>query len=300
MAEIVLPSSDDHGKALNRPQLEGAIGTLIREWRLLRKRSQMDLALDTSISTRHLSFVETGRSKPSVEVLLAIAEHLDVPLRTRNAWLLAAGFAPRFSEQGLGSTRMAQVKKAVQRLLDTHHPYPGVALDGQWNVVLHNQAAGKMISVLPEFLRLPQINIFRASLHPEGFAAHTRNFEEWGTYLLQLLQRLKLTTRDQGISALTQEVLEYPNVKVIREYAARPLSPESSLLVPCVMELHGQELSLFTTLTIFGSPRDITLNELSIELFYPSDSKTEQFLKSVTALESSPSNLGSRNSMGLG
>lgn len=131
-----------------------------------------------------------------------------------------------------------------------------------------------------------QINIFRASLHPEGVAAYTKNFEEWRSYLLQLLQRLKLTNRDEGLNALTEEMLEYPNVQATREYASRALSPESSLLVPCVMELHGQELSLFTTLTIFGSPRDITLHELFIELFYPADPKTEQFLKSVTALES--------------
>ena len=260
-------------------QRDDTVGTLIRQWRSTKRRSQMDLALDAGISPRHLSFVETGRSKPSAEVLMAIADHLDVPLRTRNTWLLAAGYAPRYSEQGLGSARMMPVKAAIQRLLDTHDPYPGVALDKQWNVVLHNKAAGKLLVMLPPFLQTPTVNIFKASLHPEGFAAMTKNFTEWGSYLVALLQRLVLAGHDENVMALAAEVATYPNVQALKAMAVSTPSPESSLLVPCVLHIGGNEVSLFTTLTTFGSPRDITLNELCIELFYPSDAEAEQFLK---------------------
>ncbi|MGB4117242.1 MAG: helix-turn-helix transcriptional regulator [Polaromonas sp.] len=256
-----------------------AVGSLIRQWRSTKRRSQMDLALDAGISPRHLSFVETGRAKPSAEVLMAIADHMDVPLRTRNTWLLAAGYAPRYSEQGLDSARMMPVKAAIQRLLDTHDPYPGVALDKQWNVVLHNQAALKLLGLLPDFLQTPTINIFKASLHPQGFAAMTKNFSEWGSYLVALLQRLMLAGRDENVMALAAEVATYPNVQALKAGTTQATSPESQLLIPCVLEIGGQEISLFTTLTTFGSPRDITLNELCIELFYPSDKQAEQFLK---------------------
>lgn len=258
-----------------------SVGTLIREWRTQRKLSQMELALDLDISPRHLSFVETGRSRPSAELLMSIAIQLDVPLRTRNAWLLAAGYAPRYTEQGLDSARMSQVRAAVQRLLDTHDPFPGVALDRHWNVVLHNRAAEKLMGLLPAELCKPEINIFRASLHPQGFAAHTRNFSEWGSYLLQVLQRLMLSGRDEDIIALVDEVNAYPNVIALKQQTPVIQSTEPSLLIPCIMELHGQELSLFTTLTTFGSPRDITLHELCVELFYPADTQTEVFLKTL-------------------
>ncbi|MFZ6653745.1 helix-turn-helix domain-containing protein [Undibacterium sp. TJN19] len=262
---------------------DASIGELIRECRNQRKLSQMDLALDIAISPRHLSFVETGRSRPSAELLMTIASQLDVPLRARNTWLLAAGYAPRYTEQGLDSARMVQVRAAVQRLLDTHDPYPGVALDRHWNVVLHNHAAARLMGLLPAELTLGGINIFRASLHPQGFAAYTKNFNEWGGYLLQVLQRLMLSARDEALTALAQEVYAYPNVIALKEHttvdAVNGIKNEPALLVPCILELHGHVLSLFTTLTTFGSPRDITLHELCVELFYPSDEKTGQFLK---------------------
>ena len=262
---------------------DDTVGTLIRQWRTTKRRSQMNLALDANISPRHLSFVETGRAKPSAEVLMTIADHLDVPLRTRNIWLLAAGYAPRYSEQGLDSARMVPVKAAIQRLLDTHDPYPGVALDKQWNVVLHNQAAGKMLGLLPDFLQTSTINIFKASLHPQGFAAMTKNFSEWGSYLVALLQRLVLAGRDENVMALAAEVATYPNVQALKANLASTTpahSPETQLLIPCVLEIGGHEISLFTTLTTFGSPRDITLNELCIELYYPADEASQTFLRS--------------------
>jgi transcriptional regulator with XRE-family HTH domain len=260
---------------------DDTVGTLIRHWRSTKRRSQMDLALDAGISPRHLSFVETGRSKPSAEVLMTIADHLDVPLRTRNTWLLAAGYAPRYSEQGLDSARMVPVKAAIQRLLDTHDPYPGIALDGQWNVVLTNRAASKLLGLLPGFLQTPSVNIFKASLHPQGFAAMTKNFSEWGSYMVALLQRLVLAGRDENVMALAAEVAAYPNVQLLKSMAVNSPSPESQLLVPCVLQMGGSEISLFTTLTTFGSPRDITLHELCIELFYPADEASQTFLRSA-------------------
>lgn len=258
------------------------IGPLIRQWRQQKRLSQMSLALDVAISPRHLSFVETGRARPSAEVLLAIAAHLDVPLRTRNTWLLAAGYAPRFSEQPLDSDRMAQVRTALDKLLAAHDPYPGVVLDGHWNVVLANRAAQRLISLLPTSLREPQVNMFRASLHPEGFAALTQNFPEWGGYLVHELQKLVLQSRDTRTLALAEEVASYPNVARIRQQATA-VAGVASLLIPCLLDIGGQRFSLFTTMSSFGTPRDITLAELSVELFYPSDAETDVRLHQLAA-----------------
>lgn len=254
------------------------IGELIREARQQRRLSQMDLALDVGISPRHLSFVETGRSKPGAEVLLAIAQRLALPLRTRNAWLLAAGYAPRYSEQPLVSSQMAQIHAALDKLLHAHDPYPGVVLDGHWNVVRSNAAAQRLVGLLPPALREPQLNMFRASLHPQGFAALTQNFQEWGSYLVQALGKQVQDTRDPAMAALLQEVRQYPNVAALETAQAETAGAVPSLLIPCVLVLGGQSLSLFTTLTSFGTPRDITLAELSIELFYPSDPETDTLL----------------------
>ncbi len=267
------------------PPPDGSVGSLVRQWRTLRKLSQMDLALDIDISPRHLSFVETGRAKPSAQVLMAVATRLNVPLRTRNTWLLAAGYAPRYSEQSLDSTRMQPVRAAVQRLLAAHDPYPGIALDGQWNVVLSNQAGQRLIGLLPVHLRAPTLNIFKASLHPEGFAAHTRNFAQWGSYLLGVLQRRLLDVPDDALGTLAQEVYGYPNVQALQAATPQNQVTEPALLVPCEMTLAGHELSLFTTLTTFGSPRDITLHELCIELFYPSDEATQACLRGAAQLD---------------
>ena len=261
-------------------QLAG-IGLLIKQWRQQRRLSQMHLALEVGISPRHLSFIETGRSRPSVEVLLALATALAVPLRTRNSWLLAAGYAPRFTEQTLSSERMTQVRAALDKLLLAHDPYPGVVLDGHWDVVLANRSAQRLMAQLPAALRQPAVNMFRASLHPEGFAALTQNFAEWGNYLWHELQKLVAQSRDPRTLALATEIAQYPNVKALRTQAAPMEAPQ--LLIPCVLALGGQSYSLFTTLTSFGTPRDITLAELSVELFYPADAATEVQLHQLAA-----------------
>lgn len=256
----------------------GDVGASIREWRNLRRMSQMELALEAGISPRHLSFVETGRSRPSPEVLLALAQCLSLPLRDRNAWLLAAGYAPRFGEQGLGAAEMTQIRATLTRLLDAHDPYPGVVLDRHWNVVLANRAAAGLTALLPEFLRSPVLNLFRASLHPEGFAAHTLNFGQWGNYMLGALERLAASNRDAASYELLDEIRAYPGVDALSGIGDAD-APGADLLVPCVLGLGGTRLSMFTTLTTFGTPRDITLEELCIELFYPADADTEAALR---------------------
>jgi transcriptional regulator with XRE-family HTH domain len=172
------------------------VGPLVREWRMRRRRSQMDLALDVGVSARHLSFVETGRSKPSPELLLSLADHLDVPLRDRNVFMLAAGYAPRYRRTPLDDPSMARVRAALQKLLEGHDPYPGVVIDRCWNVVASNTAAAQLSASLPAEVTTPELNVFRACLHPDGLSAQTLNFTDWGGYLVsQLRRRTKYGTR---------------------------------------------------------------------------------------------------------
>ncbi len=258
------------------------IGALMREWRARRRRSQMDLALAVGVSPRHLSFVETGRSRPSPATLLAMAEELAVPLRERNRMLLAAGYAPRFQERAIAGPEMGVVLQSLQRLLDAHQPYPGVVLDRHWNVVLGNSAALTLVGLLPAELTAPVPNIFRLSLHPQGMAAITANFDEWGRYLLRQLKRLAAGSADEHWTALAAEVMAYPNVAALAR--REPAAPdEAALLVPCALDLPAGRVSMFTTLTTFGTPRDITLEELCVELFYPADESSAALLRAMAA-----------------
>jgi transcriptional regulator with XRE-family HTH domain len=250
----------------------------VREWRHRRSRSQLDVAYEIGVSPKHLSFVETGRSRPSPELLDAIGIHLDIPLRERNTMLLTAGFAPRYEQTTLDDPSMVTVVASLRRLLDAHEPFPGIALDRLWNVVLANDAAAALTAVLPDHLAAPPVNVFRASLHPEGLAAHTVDFDRWAIHMLRQLHRLVVVTGDAGLVAIEQEVGEYPNIVELRErvdWAAPPAEPD--LLVPYRLALGGTDVSMFTTLTTFGTPRDVTLDELAIELFFPNDSATSDF-----------------------
>jgi transcriptional regulator with XRE-family HTH domain len=262
---------------------DGALGPLLRHWRSQRRRSQMDLALDVGISARHLSFIETGRSRPSAQVLMQLAVQLDLPLRERNRLLLAAGYAPRYAEREFGAESMAPVRQALQRLLDAHHPYPGIVLDRHWNVVMANGAAMGLTALLPPMLAVPPLNIFRVSLHPQGMAAHTSNFAEWGSYMLDALHRSVLSSGDAVLRELEREVRAYPNVVPLLEQADAA-GEVQALLVPCVLKLPAGTLSMFTTLTTFGTARDVTLDELSVEMFYPSDPASEALLRAMAAV----------------
>jgi transcriptional regulator with XRE-family HTH domain len=248
------------------------VGPLLRDWRLRRRRSQLDLALDVGVSTRHLSYVETGRAAPSAELVLALAEGLEVPLRESNTLLLAAGFAPRFPNRPLDDDALGPAREALQRLLDLHDPYPGVVVDRAWNIVLANRAATALTADLP-----PSVgsNLFRICLHPDGLADRTLNLAEWVAHLLHQLARSVALSGDPELVALDAEVRAYPAVAGCRDVA----SPTSDVLTPFRLAVEGGALSLFTTLTTFGTPRDVTLDELAVELFYPADEATERALR---------------------
>jgi transcriptional regulator with XRE-family HTH domain len=256
------------------------VGDLLRAWRAKRRLSQLEVGLTAGVSSRHLSFIETGRARASAELLVALADVLDMPLRDRNALLLAAGFAPRYSETELDAPDMAAMQQAITRVLAAHDPYPGVALDRHWNIVVANEAAKRVVAIVsPELRALPH-NIFRLGLHPRGIAACTTNFDEWGRHILRELQRLADSAIDPTAAALLDEVRGYPNVQALLNTPPKA-APTNSLLVPCVLDIAGQRLSLFTTLATFGSPRDVTLAELTVELFYPADAATQAALRAM-------------------
>jgi transcriptional regulator with XRE-family HTH domain len=265
------------------------VGAMVREWRLRRRRSQLDLALEVGVSTRHLSFVETGRSRPSPELVLAIGHYLEVPLRDRNAMLLAAGYAPRYSHTPLDATSMQRIHASLQRMLDAHDPYPGVVIDHRWDVVLANRAATAMLEGVASAALEPSLNVFRLCLHPDGLAARTTNFDEWAGYLIHQLARIRVHRGDEQVEALAREVATYPNLPEAGSAAPMAHVGELPLLVSFRLRTSaGEELSLFTTLTTFGTPRDITLDELAVELFFPADDRTDMLLRSSADATSQP------------
>ncbi len=253
------------------------VGVLLRDWRVRRRRSQLDVALETGVSTRHLSCVETGRARPSPELVMAVAETLEVPLQERNELLLAAGFAPRYSHTGIGAEAMAPFRASMQRVLDAHDPYPGVVIDRRWDVVLANRAAQLLTAGLPAHLLGPPLNVFRVCLHPDGLAPRTVELGAWAAYLLRQLHRTVRRTGDAALADLEREVLDYPTVRALA--ARRGEEVELQLVVPFVLDAGGTRLSMFTTLTTFGGPRDVTLDDLAVELFYPADDTTEAVLR---------------------
>lgn len=255
------------------------VGQMVRSWRQRRRLSQMELALDAGVSTRHLSFIETGRSKPSPEMLISLAERLDVPLRERNAWFLAAGYAPRYSQRSIDAPDMRPVHDALNRLLQAHHPFPGVVVDRHWNVVSANQGALALADVVPEALRTPHLNIYRAALHPDGLARYTRNLEDWAVQLLRNLRRSVEASADPVLVALEAEVLAYPRMRQMAQQV--PERHDDPLLVFCTLDLPTGTVSMFRTLTSFGTPRDVTLDELCVELFYPVDAASEQAMRAL-------------------
>lgn len=210
--------------------------------------------------------------------MLALAHHLDVPLRERNALLLAAGYAPRYAERDLDDPEMATARTSIQRLLDAHDPYPGVVVDRAWNIVLANAAAGVLAAGVPDEVLGTSPNVYRLCLHPRGLAPRTTNFVEWAGHLLDQLRRSIVLTDDPALAALEDEVRSYPNVVAIAPLITDAPPDDSTLLVPFRVATPQGELSMFTTLTSFGTPRDVTLAELAIELFYPADARSAALL----------------------
>lgn len=252
------------------------IGHQIREWRQLRRRSQMDLALDAEISTRHLSFIETGRSRPSRDMVLLIADHLEVPLRERNAMLIAGGFAPVYGERSLNDPELAAARRAIDIVLRGHEPYPALAVDRHWNLVAANRAVGPLMAIAAADLLAPPVNVLRLSLHPQGLAPQILNLAEWRAHILERLKRQVAATADTGLQALLDELGAYPAPDGAGSFAEL-----GGVVVPMRMASPVGELSFFSTTTVFGTPMDVTLSELAIESFFPADEATAERLRTL-------------------
>jgi len=252
------------------------VGQLIRQRRDEARRSQLDLALAVGVSARHLGFVELGRSRPSPGLLLAIARSLEVPLRERNEWLLAAGYAPHYPENPLAGPGLARIRDSLRSLLDAHDPFPGVVVNRQWDVQLSNNAARRLIAPIPADVRGVPTNIFRVMLHPAGLAACTANFASWSGCLLRQLHLLSLS--DHQAAALADEIAGWPQVPPRPTWGRIAPDEERQPVMTWQVQLGGQDLSMYTMMSSFGTPTDITVSELSIELFFPADQATEDQL----------------------
>jgi transcriptional regulator with XRE-family HTH domain len=249
-------------------------GDRLRAWRMRRRLSQLQLSNEASVSARHLSFLETGRSRPSRELVLHLAEHLDVPLRDRNTLLVSAGFAPTFRETPLEAAPMTPVRHALDLLLRSHEPFPAIVVDRAWNLVASNRPTTMLIAgVAPELLQ-PPINVMRISLHPEGLAPRVVNYDEYRAHLLTRLAREVHITGDDRLASLYEEV---------RGYAGEGHEPEGlepiDVMLPMRLRSPYGELALFSTIATFGTPVDITLDELAIEQFFPADEHTASVLR---------------------
>lgn len=256
------------------------IGTLLRDWRQRRRLSQLDLALDAEISTRHLSFIETGRSRPSRALLLHLAELLQLPLRERNRLLLAGGYAPQFDERALTATPLAPALQALERLLQAHDPYPAVVVDRHWNLVRGNRMAGLFLEGVAPELRAAPCNVLRLTLHPQGLAPLIVNLGEWRRHLLARLRAQVSASGDPVLADLLQELAALPTLPG-EDQPGGYASPAPEVLVLFRLRSATGELALFSTITVFGTPVDITLSELALESFYPADAATAERLRAL-------------------
>jgi transcriptional regulator with XRE-family HTH domain len=249
----------------------GKIGAHLREWRRRRRYSQLDLAQAAEISPRHLGFLETGRAQPSREMVLRLAECLELPSRDRNQMLLATGFAPIFPERKLEDPALAAANDAVRQILERHAPYPAYALDRHWNVVATNRALPELYEGVASDLLTPPVNVVRLSLHPDGLAPRVLNLAEWRAHVIGRLRRQIELTGDPALVALANEA---------RRYAA-PMSEDlhSDVIVQLRIRTRLGALSLLTTTMVFGGPVDITLSELALELFFPADAATDEAVR---------------------
>lgn len=258
-------------------------GALLREWRRRRRLSQLDLAVSAEVSARHLSFVETGRARPSRELVTHLAEHLNVPLRDRNSLLLAAGYAPAYAQTPIEAHEMAPVRDALSTIVVGHEPFPALVVDRGWDVVTANSIALRLLSadVAPALLG-PPTNVMRASLHPDGLAPRIVNFGEWAEHLLDRLDRQIAVSGACELVALADELRTYPGVT--RTHRSPDLA--SRLFVPLVILHGGHELRFLSTVATFGTALDVTVAELSIESFFPADPETAARLGAVPARRS--------------
>ncbi len=259
------------------PAASLTFGSQLRGWRQRRRLSQLDLAVDAEVSTRHLSFVETGRAMPSREMVLRLANRLEVPLRARNGLLTAAGFAPMYAERTLDDPALRAAREAVEQLLTAHEPYPALAVDRHWNLLSHNAAAAPLLSlvVAPELL-VPPINVLRVGLHPQGLAPRIVNLAQWRAHLLERVQHQANISADASLARLLEELSAYPAPAL--EGSPAP-NPANAIVVPLVLDTPMGRLSLISTMTVFGNPMEITLSELALETFFPADAETAAALR---------------------
>ncbi len=257
----------------------GVAGEYVREWRRRRRLSQLELALEADVSTRHLSFVETGRSQPSREMILRLADRLEIPLRERNALLLAAGFAPVYPEHRLDDPALEAIHRAVRVVLKGHEPYPALAVDRHWNLVAANDSVGPLLAGIGPQLLAPPINVLRLSLHPEGLAPRIVNLSAWRSHVFERLRRQVAATRADGLEKLLAELEGYSALggsgDAVEDYAG--------VVVPLQLRSERGVLSFFSTTTVFGTPLDITVSELAIEAFFPADEATAEALRSTAS-----------------
>jgi transcriptional regulator with XRE-family HTH domain len=253
------------------------VGDHLRGWRQRRHLSQLDLANDAEISARHLSFVETGRAQPSREMVLKLAERLEVPLRERNVLLVAAGYAPAFPQRSLEHPALKSARQAIELVLGAHEPNPALAYDRHWNLVTANRMVAPLLQGIPQHLLGQSPNILRLAFHPEALAPRTVNVAEWCGHLLERLHRQCEATADPELIKLYNELRSYP-----MPARAMPLSPEN-VAIPLKLRHGGEVLSFISTTMVFGTPVDITLSELALETFFPADELTARRLKEIAA-----------------
>jgi transcriptional regulator with XRE-family HTH domain len=253
------------------------VGHLLREWRQRRRMSQLDFAGEAEISTKHLSFLETGRAQPSRDMLLKLVELLEIPLRERNAMLMAAGFAPIFSQRELSDPALTAARDAVDLVLRGHEPYPAIAIDRHWHLVATNRAIASFLHGMPPALLAPPINVLRLSLHPDGLAPRIVNLAQWRAHLLARLRRQIDVSADPVLTGLFDELAAYPAPAA----NALELPTPDAIVVPLRLAGNGVILSFISTTTVFGTPVDVTLSELAIEAFFPADAATAEHLRAV-------------------
>lgn len=255
------------------------VGPLLREWRQRRRLSQLDLAAEAEISQRHLSFVESGRTAPSRDMVLHLADHLDVPLRQRNALLLAAGFAPVYPDRPIEDPGLAAARCAVDLILKGHEPHPALAVDRHWNLVSSNGAVAPFLLGVDASLLQPPVNVLRLSLHPKGLASRVGNFREWRGHILARLAKQVEISADPGLAALLQELKSYPVPPGARPYRRASEHALGGIAIPFELLTDQGTLSFISTTTVFGTALDIALSELVIETFFPADDVTAGIMR---------------------
>jgi transcriptional regulator with XRE-family HTH domain len=254
-----------------------AFGDQLRRWRHIRTMSQLDLAVNAGVSPRHLSFIETGRSAPSREMVLLLAGHLRLSLREQNTLLLSAGFAPMYEERPIDAPDMMAVRDAVRMVLDANEPFPAIAVDRRWNVVMNNCGAPLLAAgAAPELIE-PPVNVYRLSLHPNGMRPRVRNFETYAVHMVARLRHDAMTSGDVELRGLLEEVERYPGIRALTGGRVE----RGAVALPLRLMTDLGELSFISTIATFGTPFDVTVAELAIESFFPADEATAQAVRNA-------------------